>query len=146
MLKKEMGLAIAKFLYEDVICRWGLLCEIITDNGQPFLKALPELEKCYHIKHICILGYNSHVNRIVKRAHYDVRQALYKAADGDKSKWSGGAHSVYWSERALIRRRLGASPYFIVTGTQPLLPFDISKATYLLPPAEAMISTTELVA
>ncbi|KAJ6618390.1 hypothetical protein B0H10DRAFT_1248119 [Mycena sp. CBHHK59/15] len=28
---------------------------------------------------------------------------------------------------------MGCSPYFAVTGTHPLLPLDISEATYLLP-------------
>jgi hypothetical protein len=34
----------------------------------------------------------------------------------------------------------------VITGTHPLLPLDISAATYLLPPPESVISTTELIA
>ena len=32
------------------------------------------------------------------------------------------------------------------TGTHPLLPFDIAEANYLLPPPEATLSTTDLIA
>ena len=40
---------------------------------------------------------------------------------------------------------MGCSPYFAVTGTHPLLPFDILEANYLLPPPESVLTTTELI-
>lgn len=40
---------------------------------------------------------------------------------------------------------MGCSSYFAVTGTHPLLPFDIVKANYLLPPPDSLLSTTNLV-
>ena len=41
---------------------------------------------------------------------------------------------------------MGCSPYFATTGTPPLLPLDITKATYLLPPPDAPLSSTYLIA
>ncbi|KAJ6589445.1 hypothetical protein B0H19DRAFT_921853 [Mycena capillaripes] len=41
---------------------------------------------------------------------------------------------------------MGCSPYFAVTGTHPFLPLDISEATYLIPPPDSVLSTTELIA
>jgi hypothetical protein len=100
----------------------------------------------FHVKHIRISGYNSRANGIVERSHFDVRQALFKACDGEQSKWSTVAHSVFWAERVTIRRRMGCSPYFAVTGAHPLLPFDIAEANYLLPPPDSPLSTTDLIA
>ena len=71
---------------------------------------------------------------------------MYKASDGDQAKWSQSAYSVFWADRISIRRRMGCSPYFAVTGTQPLLPLDISEATFLVPPPASVLSTTELLA
>ena len=51
-----------------------------------------------------------------------------------------------WADRVTVRRRMGCSPYFAVTGTHPLLPLDIAEATYLLPPPDAPMSTTALIA
>ena len=82
----------------------------------------------------------------MERSHFDVRQALYKAADGDQSKWASVAYSVFWADRVTVRRRMGCSPYFAVTGTHPLLPFDIAEASYLLPPPDSVLSTTDLIA
>ena len=146
MLRTETAKSLARFILNNIIYRWGTLLEIVTDNGAPFVKAMEYLAKKYHIKHIRISGYNSRANGIVERSHYDVRQALFKACDGDQAKWSSSAYSVFWAERVTVRRRMGCSPYFATTGTHPLLPFDIAEANYLLPPPESVLSTTELIA
>ena len=144
MLIKENAAALGKWILHDIIFRWGLLLEIVTDNGPAFLKALAWLEKHYHIKHIRISGYNSRANGLVERSHFEVREAIFKACDGNQSKWSSTAYSVFWAERVTIRRRLGCSPYFATTGTHPLLPIDIAEANYLLPPPTSILSTTDL--
>jgi hypothetical protein len=59
MLQKETGKSLGNWILWDIIYRWGLIREIVTDNGPAFLKALTYLEKHYHIKHIRISGYNS---------------------------------------------------------------------------------------
>ena len=40
---------------------------------------------------------------------------------------------------------MGCASYFVVTGTQPLLPFDIVETNYLSPPPESVLSTTDLI-
>ena len=145
MLRRETGKTVGNWILHDLIFRYGALIEIVTDNGPPIIKAVEYLSKRYHIKHIRISGYNSQANGIVERSHFDVRQSLFKAADGDESKWSQYAHYVFWSEQVTIRRRMGCLPYFALTETHPLLPFDISKANYLLLPPESVLSTTELI-
>jgi hypothetical protein len=107
---------------------------------------LAYLEKHYHIKHIQISGYNSRANGLVERSHFDIREAIFKACDGDETKWSSIVYSVFWAERVTIKRRMGCSPYFAATGTHPLLPIDIAEANYLLPPTDSVLSTTDLVA
>jgi hypothetical protein len=111
LLRKENARAIGEWLLRDFIYRWGTLVEIVTDNGAPFVKALAYLGKRYHIRHIRISSYNSRANGIVERAHFDVRQALFKAAAGEAARWSLAAYSVFWADRVTIRRRMGCSPY-----------------------------------
>ena len=77
MLRKESAKLLTTFILHNIIYNWGTLLEIITDNGAPFIKALDYLAKHYHLRHIRILGYNSHMNGIVERSHFDVQQALF---------------------------------------------------------------------
>jgi hypothetical protein len=145
MLRREVASAIGDWIFQDFICRWGTLLEIVTDNGPPFLKALAYLESKYHIKHIRILGYNLRANIIIEHPHFNVRKSIVKATEDD-GKWHNMTYSVFWADRITVRRRMSCSPYFAVTGTHPLLPLDISEATYLLPSPNSILSSTELIA
>jgi hypothetical protein len=82
---------------------------------------------------------------MVERSHYDVREALFKATDGEQKNWSKVTWSVFWADRVTVRKRLGCSPYTAATGTQPLLPLDIVEATYLIPPPTSPLSTEDLI-
>lgn len=53
---------------------------------------------------------------------------------------------MFWAERVTPLCSIGASPYFLAHGIHPILPIDIVEATYLLPPPNAVLSTTDLLA
>jgi hypothetical protein len=144
-LRKENGSTIGAFIFEEILCHWGALEEIVTDNGLAFIEALNWLAEQYEIHHIRILPYNSQVNRIVERLHLDVRKAIMKVCDGEERKWPTAMHAVFWAERITTHKALGHSAYYIAHGVEPLLPFDLAEATYMVPPQSAM-STTKLIA
>jgi hypothetical protein len=145
MLRAETARTLGDWIYEDILCRWGSLCEIVTDNGLAFLKAMEYLSKHYHLNHIRISGYNSQANGTVERSHFDVCQSLFKVVDSDQKRWSLGVYSVFWAERVTPRICMGCSPYFAITGAHPILPFDIAKATYLQPLPTSVMSSTNLI-
>ena len=130
---------------------WRLRCgnpvptEIVSDNGAPVVKALSEFEEQYRVKHIRISGYSFRANSIVERPHFDVRQALYKASNGEESKWTGHTYLVFWSDRVTVRQKMGVLPHFAVTGAQPLLPSDIAESTSLHLTPLQILSTMELI-
>jgi hypothetical protein len=72
MLCKETTQALGDWIFQDVLCRWGTLVEIVSDNGRSFVAALLYLECKYHIKHIRISGYNLQANGMVERSHFNV--------------------------------------------------------------------------
>jgi len=39
-LKEENAKSIEQWLFKDIICRWGSLIKIVTDNGSSFNKAV----------------------------------------------------------------------------------------------------------
>jgi hypothetical protein len=41
---------------------------------------------------------------------------------------------------------MGCSLYFAITGVQPVIPLNIIEATYLQPPPNSILSTTNLIA
>jgi len=145
-VRDENGRTIANWLFEDIICRWGCITEIVTDNGGPYRAAVNWLEQKYGIKGIKISSYNSKANGKIERPHWDVRQMLYKATDGNPSKWFWFFHHIMWADRVSIRKGFGCSPFFMVTGAHPILPLDIQEATWLVKLPDRVLTTVELIA
>jgi hypothetical protein len=54
---------------------------------------------------------------LVECPHFDVRQVIFKAADGNMSKWHSVVYSVFWADRVTVCHCMGCSPYFAATGT-----------------------------
>ena len=92
MLRAETQKTLGHWLFGDVVCRWGRLFEIVSDNRPHFVKVLEYLSRQYHITHIWILGYNSHSNGLIEQSNFDVRQALFQSVDRDQAKWSKGTY------------------------------------------------------
>lgn len=145
MVRNENAEAIAKFLFQ-IMCRWGAIETIVTDNAPQFIQAAEILVQKYHVHHIKISPYNSKASGPIERRHYDVREAIIKTAEGDESKWPEVAALVFWAERVTIQKTIGYSPYYMAHGVEPLLPFDLAEATYLAPALNKIVSTEDLIA
>ena len=72
MLKRKTADNLARWVFKDVLCRWGAMREIVTDNGAAFVKMNELLGRKYGINTIRISGYNSRSNRIAEQPHFDV--------------------------------------------------------------------------
>jgi hypothetical protein len=145
-LRKETGRTVGTWIFEDILCRWGGLRTIVTDNGAPMKAAVQWIEQKWGIKHITISPYNSQANGRIERPHWDMRQMLYKATGERNTKqWFWFLPAVLWADRISIRKRTGCSPYFMLTGAHPILPLDAIEATWLVDPPIGVISENELI-
>jgi len=144
-LRQETAKAIGQWLFEDIVCRWGSLVKIVTDDGVPFKNAVTWLEEKYGIKGVTISSYNSQANGAVERPHWDLRQMLYKATKGEVKKWFWHLPHVTWADRITVRKGTRCLPYFMVIGVHPMIPLDVVEATWLVKYPERMISSAELI-
>jgi hypothetical protein len=97
------------------------------------------------IHYICISPYNSQANGIVECRHLDIREAIMKVCNGKERKWPTAMHTIFWAEQITTHKALNHSTYYIVHGVKPLLPFDLTKAMYMVL-LQSTMTTTELVA
>jgi hypothetical protein len=129
-----------------MLCRWGGVETIVTDNGAPIVAGLDWLSKTYHINHIRISPYNKQANGVVERSHRTIRESIVKACEGDTSRWPTVAPFAFWADRVTVRKATGYSPFHMVHGVEPVLPFDLAEATFLVPKLERPLTDTELIA
>jgi len=85
MLQRETGQNLMDFIFQDILCQYGAVAELVTDNGTPYITTLDALKMKYGITHIRISGYNSQANGPVERKHWDLQQVMFKIVDGDTS-------------------------------------------------------------
>jgi transposase InsO family protein len=134
------------FIFEEILCYWGTVKEIITDNGTAYIATLDWLASRYGINHIHISTYNSQVNSIIERQHYTIHKSLVKTYEGNVSLWPVIVPHIFWADWATIQKSTGYSPYYMAHSIKPLLPFDITLATFLIPNMATPLSTAELIA
>ena len=101
MLWSENASVITSFIFEDILCHWGAVSELVTDNGTLYIQALNIPVNWYGIHHIWISPYNSQVNGMVEWCHYNVWEAIVKSSLGGEVCWPLTAHFVFWAECVL---------------------------------------------
>ena len=118
----------------------------MTDNGTAFVAALDLLAGRYGIKHIQISAYNSCANGIVERQHCTIRESIIKACKGNISKWPTVAPYAFWADHAMTHRSTGHTPFYMAHGIEPILPFDITLTTFLVPDIPPKLDMVDLIA
>jgi len=114
------------------------------DNGTPFVAALDWIAERYHICHIRILAYNSQSNRVVETTHRTIRDSLIKMCVGNIKKWYEYTPHMFWADRVTTWKSTGMIPYYAVHGVEPLHPFDVTEATFLVARINSHLLTASL--
>ena len=135
---------LALFFIEQIICRYGTVGELVTDNGPSLSGEFLRMVNKFNIHQIKISAYNSQANGVVERGHFIIREALVRMCNGDLSKWPSLLQAAVHADRITIRRATGFSPYYLLHGVHPLLPCDLAEATFMIPQLEKRVTDVDL--
>jgi transposase InsO family protein len=147
---KNNSKTLARFFWEQIFCRYGAVGQVVTDNGPEVKKAFEQLVRRMGIPHVRITAYNKHANGVVERGHYILREALIrsckKGKDGRPLDWPSHIATAVFADRVTINKVTGYSPYYLLHGVDPVLPFDLAEATFMVDGYRTGMSTEELLA
>ncbi|KAJ3503912.1 hypothetical protein NLJ89_g8219 [Agrocybe chaxingu] len=138
--------SLAKFFWECIYCRYGAPQKVVTDNGSEVRGAFQQLLKRMAIPQVRILPYNHRANGVVERGHFILREAIIKACKGKITEWPDKIAEAVFADRVTINRATGFSPFQLLHGTDPVLPLDLSEATFMVQGFYKGMSTSELLA
>ena len=119
---------------------------IITDNGPEIKATFQELMHRYDIPHIWISAYNSTANGVVEHGHFILRESIIKACEGNISQWPDYVYHAFFTDRVTISKSTGFSPFYLLYGQHPVLPFNLFEQTHMSPKFYPNMSTTDLLA
>ena len=113
-LQKLSAANLAKFFWEEIICRYGAIGRVVTDNGPEVRGAFEELMRRYGIPQIKISAYNSKANGVVERGHFIIREGIVKSCDGDINQWPLKVHHAFFADKCIVRKSTGFSPFYLL--------------------------------
>ncbi len=145
-LQKLRVSAIVDFLFE-VMCRFRcIIFQLTCNNGTKFKGAVEELMHKYKVPVVHISPYNSQVNGKIERTQQTYIEAIWKVLQGETDQWPLWLGYTLWVDQIMVKRNTGYSPYYLLYGQHPLLPFDITNSTFHILDWPKVTSTMELLA
>ena len=140
------SLSVARFLWEDVICRHGCFGRLIVDGGPENKDLVEELTARYGIKRVQVSSYHPQANGMIERGHRPIVDALSKMTDGGLGNWVENLPAVLWADRSTVKSTTGLSPYYVTCGSEPVLPIELEVPTWRILPWSEVHTTAELLA
>ncbi|GJW80449.1 reverse transcriptase domain-containing protein [Tanacetum coccineum] len=122
---------VKKFAWDNIVCRFGLLEEIVSDNGKQFsdnpfkdwCDKLNITQRFASVKH-------PQSNGLVERANRSLGEGI-KARLGEGNKnWVEELPHVLWAHRTMIKSSHGDTPFSLTYGTEAVIPVEIRMPTY----------------
>lgn len=121
---------IARFLWEDIFCRWGTPFEIVLDGAQQHKGEVARLLSTYGVKRVRISPYHPQSNAVVEVGHKPILSALSKLSKGGIGSWKKHVPSVLWAERTTTVSTTGQTPAYLMVGREAVLPIELEHLTY----------------
>ncbi|GJS46774.1 reverse transcriptase domain-containing protein [Tanacetum coccineum] len=139
------GNQVKKFVWDNIVCRFGLPGEIISDNGKQFsdnpfkdwCDKLNITQRFASVKH-------PQSNGLVERANRSLGEGI-KARLGEGNKnWVEELPHVLWAHRTMIKSSHGDTPFSLTYGTEAVIPAEIGMPTYRTAAVDAVHNDEEL--
>ncbi|GKE73988.1 reverse transcriptase domain-containing protein, partial [Tanacetum coccineum] len=136
---------VKKFVWDNIVCRFGLPGEIVSDNGKQlsdntfkdWCEKLNITQRFASVKH-------PQSNRLVERANRSLGDRI-KARLGEGNKnWIEELPHVLWAHRTTIKSSQGDTPFSLTYGTEAIIPVEIGMPTYRTAAVDAVHNDEEL--
>ncbi|CAL2231673.1 unnamed protein product [Prunus armeniaca] len=129
-LRKATGAAVANFIRENIVCKFGIPYKIVTDNGTPFVnKQVSSTLSGYGIKHRRSTPYYPQGNGQAEATNKTLLRILSKMVYEYEGGWSVHLPDALWAYRTSSRSATGFSPYSLVYGSDAISPVEITIPT-----------------
>ncbi|KAL9224714.1 hypothetical protein vseg_000724 [Gypsophila vaccaria] len=108
---------VAKFIQNNIICRYGVPHELISDQGTHFRGEVEPLLIKYKIQHHKSSPYRPQTNGAVEAANKTIVTILEKMTENHRD-WPNKIPLALWGYRTTIRTPTGMTPYFLTYGME----------------------------
>nr|GEW67314.1 reverse transcriptase domain-containing protein [Tanacetum cinerariifolium] len=139
------GGQVKKFVWDNIMCRFGIPGEIISDNGKQFVDN-PFKDWCdkLNITQRFALVKHPQSNRLVERANRSLGEGI-KARLGEGNKnWVEELPHVLWAHRTMIKSSHGDTPFSLTYETEAVIHTEIGMPIYRIAAVDVVNNDEEL--
>ncbi|MCO5601865.1 hypothetical protein L7F22_055990 [Adiantum nelumboides] len=124
-LKDNKAQSAAKFLYHNIMTRFGCPVELVSDRGKHFLNEfIFELTKTHMIMHKKSTAYHPQANGQAESTNKTLIKILKKIVQENKKDWDEKLNSALWSFRTAFKVTTGMTPFRLVYGLEAVVPME----------------------
>ena len=117
---------VAKFVYEDICCKFGVPLELLSDQGLGFRAELVDyLCEKMKIKHNYTTPYYPQCNGLNERFNGELVKILSKVTQHQGKNWDMELPSALWAYRTSVKTGTGFTPFHLIYGKEALLPVEV---------------------
>ena len=118
--------AVANFIKENIIVRFGVPHRIISDNGTPFVNNdIRKILEFYQVKHHCSSPYYPQGNGHTKATNKVFIKIINKISQDYTSGWAMQLLDALWAYRKSPKSAIGFSPFSLVYRTEVVSPIEV---------------------
>ena len=129
-LKSADAKFVARFLYENVICRHDCMKKLMMNEEFENKDVIEVLIERYKIWRVVVLIYHSQTNDMMKRRHMTIVNALAKMTMTGNSHWTRHFHSVLWANRTTVRAFTEMTLYRVLYESDAVLSVELDISTW----------------
>nr|GEV38750.1 reverse transcriptase domain-containing protein [Tanacetum cinerariifolium] len=139
------GGQVKKFVWDNIVCRFGIPGEIISDNGKQFADN-PFKDWCDKLNITQRFASVKHPqsNRLVEKANRSLREGIKARLGKGNKKWVEELPYVLWAHRTMIKSSHGDTPFSLTYGTEAVIPAEIGMPTYRTAAVDVVNNDKEL--
>src|ERR1043165_1866396 len=116
-----------KFLYEEIICRHGIVDTVHTDQGRHFVNEMMEaLANKFHYKHHRVTAYRPQANGLVEGFNKTLKNMLKRLSEG-LGDWDEYIAPALFAYRTSHIENVGVAPDILTYGRSMRLPKEAIK-------------------
>ncbi|GJQ99626.1 reverse transcriptase domain-containing protein [Tanacetum coccineum] len=125
------GNQVKKFVWDNIVCRFGLPGEIISENGKQFsdnpfkdwCEKLNIAQRFASVKH-------PQSNRLVERENRSLGEGIKARLGEGNNNWIEELSHVLWAHCTMIKSSHGDTSFSLTYGTEVVIPVKIGMPTY----------------
>nr|GEW59454.1 Pol polyprotein [Tanacetum cinerariifolium] len=130
-LAKTTGKQVKNFVWENIICRFGLPRVTVTNNETQLVND-PFKSWCerFKIKQMNTAVAHPQTNGLVERVNKSLMHGIKARLGRERRGWVDELPNILWAHQTMLKMSNGEPPFSLTHGSEAVIPTEIGMPTY----------------